>query len=1009
MVPENRGLVLLGASSMALLALALMVLALAPASAESIDIYEFEEISTMYGANAVAVNAQGSEGVVVWSEMNNTTRLYDNYVFTTSGAGLNQRALYKSQSWYWRSAGYDPSGSTCLMGGTSGILYRYDGSTVTSVSSGIPYEIVDIEWHPTSGTAYLGTSTSRIYQYRSGSISLLTYTTSSVYDMDMRPDGGELAIAAYNYVQLYNISRDEMDTLSRPTDDDGNEYYYVYAVEYAIDGSNLMTNWYNWRQYAMLRFANDRWHEVATVSGQVRVMLFESEGTFSLLGMNNNLQYMQGGSVSPVSDWFSTGASSVNDLAYNTKDFYFLIGTPDGVFKFKRKPNVNPWMDRPIPDLEFEEDVPDGGDNLLDLSVYIRDDRNFDKLRFEMDFEQDPTLIDGEVDGQFLDFTQMVEHWNGRMTFRLKIWDSGGDDIPGSADDLFNRTNFFNVTVRQVNDPVQLISLGEKEYGVDDLIWFVNEGVWLNLSIVTEDVDNYDEEIQPPRFSFNRSIPSLKVDATEMMVTFLPRNKDVGSVYVNMTVTDGFGSFVYAEMVFHVSNVNNPPKLVGIRDRTVKEDNELRFKVSAKDEDLEIGIENYLVFSTNRTDGVGDDDLPNFRFEQDGSDPTRINVTFNPTNEDVGDIYVEFRVSDGFGAPGEWQDVRSMRITVLNTNDAPVLIEVNGVSTPGITEFPMTAIEDKEVSVTLLAHDDDGDSLIYYVDDARFRLSQPGGGNMATITYTPGEGDVGVLFVTVSVWDVFNTFDDLVLNISVQNVNDPPSLVLFEAVDVSDMDQVEYTLYEDVLFTAPIRVVDVDSHSMSFSDSGDIFTYGLPGDPMVAIANFTPTQADVGQLTTILEVDDGDGGSDALVIILTIVGTNDPPGQPEVTQLAFDSLTVPFRATLVTDPDGDTLNYTWDFGDNSPPQSGDSLTDVSHDYPRSGNYQLVLTVDDGKGGVSTATYDVIVTAQEGDPPETDVEEGPVWLVVILIIIFAVMTAVILTLYWKLPRDGGGDL
>ncbi|NIP33351.1 MAG: hypothetical protein GWN18_00355, partial [Thermoplasmata archaeon] len=74
-------------------------------------------------------------------------------------------------------------------------------------------------------------------------------------------------------------------------------------------------------------------------------------------------------------------------------------------------------------------------------------------------------------------FTQMVEHWNGRMTFRLKIWDSGGDDIPGSADDLFNRTNFFNVTVRQVNDPVQLISLGEKEYGVDDLIWFVNEGV----------------------------------------------------------------------------------------------------------------------------------------------------------------------------------------------------------------------------------------------------------------------------------------------------------------------------------------------------------------------------------------------------------------------------------------------------------------------------------------------------------------------------------------------------
>ncbi len=1009
-MPQNhRGKVMMGGLALAILALAALLLATAPASAESVDLYELEEISSTYGGTAVAVKADGAEGVVVWSERNTTTGYYTNYVFTTTGSSLSQRAVYSNQSWYWRSAGYNPSGNLCLLGGSRGMIYGYDGSTVSRISWGLTYDIVDIEWHPTSGVAYLGTSSNRIYQYRSGSISLLTSTYSSVYDMDMRPDGGELAIAAYNIIQLYNTSHDSMDTLDRPLDDDGNEYYYVYSVAYNIDGTYFISNWYNWRQYAILRYANERWSEVSVVTGQVNTILFENEGTFALLGMDNNLLYLRGGSAAPVPDWYTTGGSGANDFDFNHRDFYFLIGTPEGVFKLGRKPNVKPWLERPIPDLEFDEDDPEGGDNLLDLSAYIQDDRDFAKLRFEFDFQQDTDLLSGSVDGQFLDFDQKVEHWNGRMTFRLKVWDAGGDDVRGSADDLFNRTNMFNVTVRQVNDPIHLVELGDKKVGIDDLVWFVDEGEWLNLTIVTEDVDNREEEIQPPRFNFNRSLPSLKVDVVQRMVTFLPRNKDVGSLFVNLSVTDGYGSHSYAHMVFHVSNVNNPPKLQGIKDRTVNEDSYLNFTVSARDEDLEIGIENYLVFSTNVTDGVGDDDLTNFGFKTDPDDATRIKVWFLPTNEDVGELLVEFRVTDGFGAVGEWQDVRTMKITVVNTNDAPVLYEVNGVNTATMDEFPLTATEDEELSVSFRARDDDVDPLIFYVDDSRFRLSQPGGGDQASVTFTPTGDDVGVLLLTVSVWDVFNTFDELVLNITVQNVNDPPVLVMFEATDVTDVEQLEFTVLEDVLFTAPIRVVDLDSVTISFMDSGGIFDFDLSSGPMMAVANFTPSQLDIGEITTVLEVDDGDGGVDSLIIVLTVTGTNDPPGEPTVTQLAFDSLTVPLRATLVDDPEGDTLTYTWDFGDHSSLQSGEGLTDVSHDYPRAGTYTLVLRVTDGNGGESATTYDVLVPETGEEPPETEVQQGPVWLVAALIVIFAVLTVVILTLYWKLPREGDEDL
>jgi hypothetical protein len=1006
MTPSHRGLTV--ATAITILAIAALVLTLAPAAAENIDIYEFKEISSTYGANAVAIKADGNEGVVVWTEdSNNSSGRYNNYVFTTTGTSLFQRDVYMNQTWYWRSAGYDPSSNTALMGGSRGYLYKYDGSTVTRVTTGIPYDITDIEWHPTDGVAYLGTTTSRVYQYRLGSVSLLTSTYSSVYDIAVRPDGGELAIASYNTVQVYNITRSDMDNLPRPLNDDEYEYYYVYSVEYSVDSNYLLANWYDFNEYAMLRYANDKWIKVGRSSGRVDVIHFEGEGTYALLGLTNTMQYLQGGNVAPVSDWFDTGASGVTDIEYNAKNFYFLVGTPDGVFAFQRKPNVVPWLDRPIPDFEFNEDEKDGGDNLIDLGVYVRDDRLFDKLRFEFDLQQDPSLISGAVDDQFLDFTQVLEHWNGKMTFRIKVWDAGSDDLLGTPDDMFNRTNMFNVTVRQVNDPVTFLTLGDKTAGTDDLVWFVAEGQWLNLSIITQDVDNYEYEIQPPRFSFNRSLPTLKVDATAKMLTFNPRNKDVGSVYVNLTVTDGLGSFDHADLVFHISNVNNPPKLLGIRDRTVKEDKWLNFVVSAKDEDLDIGMETYLIFSTNRTDGVGDDDLPNFSFVVDEDDTTRIKVSFLPTNEDVGVIDVEFRISDGFGTPGEWQDVRTMSIEVINTNDAPNLIEVDGVSTSGMTQFPLTATEDNEISVVFLAQDDDMDPLFFYVDDSRFALSQPGAGYTATVTFTPSNYDVGNLIVTISVWDVFNTFDDLVLNISVQNVNDAPTLVQFESTDVRDLDQLEFILYEDVMFTAPIYVTDIDSDTISYSDSGGVFTFDIANGTMSAIANFTPTQADLGDITTILEVDDGDGEIDAMVLILHVMGTNDPPGEPTVTQLAFDSLTVPFRATQVDDPEGDPLNYTWDFGDHSTKVSGIDLTDVSHTYPRSGSYVLVLTVDDGNGGVSTTTYDVLAPLTGEDPVDTKVEEGPVLLVVVLIAVFAVLAGVFLFLFWKLPKNGQG--
>jgi hypothetical protein len=351
-----------------------------------------------------------------------------------------------------------------------------------------------------------------------------------------------------------------------------------------------------------------------------------------------------------------------------------------------------------------------------------------------------------------------------------------------------------------------------------------------------------------------------------------------------------------------------------------------------------------------------------------------------------------------------------MTITVSNTNDAPVLVEADGISLEGLAEYSIVANEDEELTVELLAHDDDLDPLVFYVDDARLEITQPGGAYTAHLSYTPTNDELGLIFVTVSVWDFFNTFDELVINITVVNINDPPVIQTFEAQDARGVEELTFTLYEAVLFKAPIVVLDIDSMSLEFEDSQDILDINIdPLNPMQALATYTPTQDEIGQIITTLEVRDGDGGLDALNIVFEVLGTNDDPGIPDLTHLGGEvSLTAKLSATQVTDPDGDTdLTYTWDFGDHSAPVAGVGLVLVEHTYAQDGTYIVTLTVSDGNGGSSMVQKEVIILPPEDVPEDTKVEEGPVVLVAALLVALAVFTVIALFLYWRLPRRGTG--
>jgi outer membrane protein OmpA-like peptidoglycan-associated protein len=68
---------------------------------------------------------------------------------------------------------------------------------------------------------------------------------------------------------------------------------------------------------------------------------------------------------------------------------------------------------------------------------------------------------------------------------------------------------------------------------------------------------------------------------------------------------------------------------------------------------------------------------------------------------------------------------------------------------------------------------------------------------------------------------------------------------------------------------------------------------------------------------------------------------------------------VTLDASGSSDPDNDPLSYTWDFGDGTPP-SKTTFARTTHSYTRVGNYTARITVDDGKGGICSATAPITV-------------------------------------------------
>ncbi|WP_147108755.1 PKD domain-containing protein [Tateyamaria sp. syn59] len=152
---------------------------------------------------------------------------------------------------------------------------------------------------------------------------------------------------------------------------------------------------------------------------------------------------------------------------------------------------------------------------------------------------------------------------------------------------------------------------------------------------------------------------------------------------------------------------------------------------------------------------------------------------------------------------------------------------------------------------------------------------------------------------------------------------------------------------------APGDPVRLDARA-SFDPDGAIAQYEWTFDDGFAdqnLARFERSYNTPGTWTAQLVVTDNAGVANSTASDRMTVRVNAPPVAEAGPDIETDALHVAFDGAGSADADGDALIYTWDFGDGSPPRTGQKIT---HVYPRPGTFPVTLRVDDGTG-LSNAT------------------------------------------------------
>jgi hypothetical protein len=184
----------------------------------------------------------------------------------------------------------------------------------------------------------------------------------------------------------------------------------------------------------------------------------------------------------------------------------------------------------------------------------------------------------------------------------------------------------------------------------------------------------------------------------------------------------------------------------------------------------------------------------------------------------------------------------------------------------------------------LNATDVENDTITWSIstDGSNGTASASGNGTSQTISYTPDANYNGSDSFVVQISDGNSGTDTITVNVTINNVNDPP--VITEGATTSQ------TVNEDNTLNFTLNATDIDNDTItwSISTNGSNGTASASGNGTSQTISYTPDANYNGSDSFIVQISDGNGGTDTITVNVTISPVND---SPEITEGATTSQT----------------------------------------------------------------------------------------------------------------------
>lgn len=259
---------------------------------------------------------------------------------------------------------------------------------------------------------------------------------------------------------------------------------------------------------------------------------------------------------------------------------------------------------------------------------------NFTALDEDGDRQFSWTLV-GSVGSMFMG------QQNGRLTWVPEGENVGTVNISVISRDPMGAADQINVSIEvvNVNDAPVLAELDRAQ---------LTEGELFSYIVMIFDPDIEEDPSESHSFSMDPELFSILPSG---IVAFMPTNDDVGTHYVNLTVTDSGGLSHTLPWEVVVININQPPVIEPMEDQIWHEDEQVLIRIISTDPDLG----DRITFS----DTTSMFDI----------DPRTGEINFTPAQNNVGKHDVRIHVQD---VAGLYSDVY-FSVTVLSHNDAPTV------------------------------------------------------------------------------------------------------------------------------------------------------------------------------------------------------------------------------------------------------------------------------------------------------------------------------------------------